>query len=96
LTHFNDFLENSFITDPKIFKPHNSEPIGTALFYHICDRRLIAHFLCENDDLDFALRTYLNSSFTGFDHFLSLKMAMGGTDYDDKNLEKNWNAFIDN
>ncbi|CBY30953.1 unnamed protein product [Oikopleura dioica] len=70
------------------------EPSGTGLFYHICDRRLIAYFLCENDDLDFALRSYLNNSLTGFDHFLN--MEMGGPDYDDKNWEKNWNAFIEN
>ena len=96
MTHFNDFLENSFITDPKIFKPHNSEPSLTGLYYHICDRRLIAHFLCENDDLDFALKSYLNSSLTAFDHFLSLNMAHPLPDYDDKNSEKNWNAFIEN
>ena len=34
-----------------------------ALHYQICDNRTVASFLCENDDLDFAIKTFLNKTF---------------------------------
>ena len=38
---------------------------ATALKLNVCDNRTEATFLCAHDDLDFALKTYLNRDFIG-------------------------------
>lgn len=37
--------------------------IDTSLMLNVCDNRTEATFLCEHDDLDFALKTFLNRDF---------------------------------
>ena len=79
---------------------------GSTLYFDVCDRRIIANFLCENDDLDFALRTYLNDSVTGFDTFLGTNMptlewfkwikSFNFANYVENNLTNNWNAMVEN
>ena len=79
---------------------------GTTLEFDVCDRRNIANFLCENDNIDFALRTYLNNSLTGFDIFLGKDLpwteqweriqSINFTSYVDVNLTNYWNALVDN
>ena len=79
---------------------------GSALNFDVCDRRVIAFFLCENDDLDFAFRTFLNDSQTGFDAFLGSNLttseyfnwlkSFNFANYVEVNLTNYWNAMIEN